>query len=144
MYELEKEIAGKYNKIIRDKIKIVDEISGRILEGRRYGDGLHQAIEAFAFRDVPLKGNLLLDPLPLERCCLRWGASRSGSGSGALGSYPTKRSAGCVQAPKLSRHHCALLSPASAAGKVHLEIESISVATPQASAGGSSETSILV
>ncbi len=29
-----------------DKIKIVDEISGRILEGRRYGDGLHQAIEA--------------------------------------------------------------------------------------------------
>ena len=29
-----------------NKIKIVDEISGRILEGRRYGDGLHQAIEA--------------------------------------------------------------------------------------------------
>ena len=28
------------------KIKIVDEISGRILGGRRYGDGLHQAIEA--------------------------------------------------------------------------------------------------
>ena len=29
-----------------NKIKIVDELSGRILEGRRYGDGLHQAIEA--------------------------------------------------------------------------------------------------
>ena len=28
------------------KIKIVDELTGRILEGRRYGDGLHQAIEA--------------------------------------------------------------------------------------------------
>ena len=29
-----------------DKIKIVDEFTGRILEGRRYSDGLHQAIEA--------------------------------------------------------------------------------------------------
>ena len=28
------------------KIKIVDEQTGRILEGRRYSDGLHQAIEA--------------------------------------------------------------------------------------------------
>ncbi len=27
-------------------IKIVDELTGRILEGRRYGDGLHQALEA--------------------------------------------------------------------------------------------------
>ena len=27
-------------------IKIIDELTGRILEGRRYGDGLHQAIEA--------------------------------------------------------------------------------------------------
>ncbi|NUM30805.1 MAG: preprotein translocase subunit SecA [Bacteroidetes bacterium] len=33
--------------IIQDgKIKIVDEQTGRILEGRRYSDGLHQAIEA--------------------------------------------------------------------------------------------------
>jgi len=33
--------------VIEDqKIKIIDEISGRILEGRRYADGLHQAIEA--------------------------------------------------------------------------------------------------
>ncbi len=29
-----------------NKIKIVDEQTGRILEGRRYSDGLHQAIEA--------------------------------------------------------------------------------------------------
>ncbi len=28
------------------QIQIVDEFTGRILEGRRYGDGLHQAIEA--------------------------------------------------------------------------------------------------
>ena len=28
------------------KIKIVDELTGRILEGRRFGDGLHQALEA--------------------------------------------------------------------------------------------------
>ncbi|MDC3039008.1 preprotein translocase subunit SecA [Candidatus Pelagibacter sp.] len=28
------------------KIKIVDELTGRILEGRRYSDGLHQALEA--------------------------------------------------------------------------------------------------
>ena len=29
-----------------NKIKIVDEQTGRILDGRRYSDGLHQAIEA--------------------------------------------------------------------------------------------------
>jgi preprotein translocase subunit SecA len=33
--------------IIQDsKVKIVDEQTGRIMEGRRYSDGLHQAIEA--------------------------------------------------------------------------------------------------
>ncbi|MBU3699441.1 MAG: preprotein translocase subunit SecA [Candidatus Kapabacteria bacterium] len=33
--------------VVQDgKIKIVDEFTGRILEGRRYSDGLHQAIEA--------------------------------------------------------------------------------------------------
>ena len=33
--------------IVKDNnIKIVDELTGRILEGRRFGDGLHQAIEA--------------------------------------------------------------------------------------------------
>jgi len=32
--------------LVDGKIKIVDEITGRILEGRRYADGLHQAIEA--------------------------------------------------------------------------------------------------
>ncbi len=32
--------------IIDNKIKIVDEQTGRIMEGRRYSDGLHQAIES--------------------------------------------------------------------------------------------------
>ena len=32
--------------IQEDKVKIVDEQTGRVLDGRRYSDGLHQAIEA--------------------------------------------------------------------------------------------------
>lgn len=32
--------------VMEDKVKIVDEQTGRIMEGRRYSDGLHQAIEA--------------------------------------------------------------------------------------------------
>ena len=33
--------------IVKDNtIKIIDELTGRILEGRRFGDGLHQALEA--------------------------------------------------------------------------------------------------
>jgi len=32
--------------VIDNKVKIVDEQTGRILEGRRYSDGLHQAIES--------------------------------------------------------------------------------------------------
>jgi preprotein translocase subunit SecA len=32
--------------IMDNKVKIVDEQTGRIMEGRRYSDGLHQAIEA--------------------------------------------------------------------------------------------------
>jgi preprotein translocase subunit SecA len=32
--------------IIEDQIKIVDEQTGRVMDGRRYSDGLHQAIEA--------------------------------------------------------------------------------------------------
>lgn len=32
--------------ILDGKVKIVDESTGRIMEGRRYSDGLHQAIEA--------------------------------------------------------------------------------------------------
>ena len=32
--------------VLNDEVKIVDEGTGRIMEGRRYSDGLHQAIEA--------------------------------------------------------------------------------------------------
>ncbi|MCK5677425.1 MAG: preprotein translocase subunit SecA, partial [Flavobacteriaceae bacterium] len=32
--------------LIEDQIKIVDEQTGRVMDGRRYSDGLHQAIEA--------------------------------------------------------------------------------------------------
>ena len=32
--------------LMDNKVKIVDEQTGRIMEGRRYSDGLHQAIEA--------------------------------------------------------------------------------------------------
>ena len=32
--------------LVEGKVKIVDEQTGRIMEGRRYSDGLHQAIEA--------------------------------------------------------------------------------------------------
>ena len=29
-----------------DKVVIIDEFTGRMMEGRRYSDGLHQALEA--------------------------------------------------------------------------------------------------
>ena len=32
--------------VVDDEVKIVDEFTGRIMEGRRYSDGLHQALEA--------------------------------------------------------------------------------------------------
>jgi preprotein translocase subunit SecA len=37
---------GKDYIIQDNSLKIVDELTGRILEGRRFGDGLHQALEA--------------------------------------------------------------------------------------------------
>jgi preprotein translocase subunit SecA len=37
---------GTQYVVIDNKVKIVDEQTGRIMEGRRYSDGLHQAIEA--------------------------------------------------------------------------------------------------
>jgi len=39
--------------IVKDgSLRIIDELTGRILEGRRYGDGLHQALEAKERIDV--------------------------------------------------------------------------------------------
>jgi preprotein translocase subunit SecA len=37
---------GKDYIVKEDNLKIIDELTGRILEGRRFGDGLHQALEA--------------------------------------------------------------------------------------------------
>ena len=37
---------GKDYIIQNESLKIIDELTGRILEGRRFGDGLHQALEA--------------------------------------------------------------------------------------------------
>ena len=37
---------GKDYIIQDEELKIIDELTGRILEGRRFGDGLHQALEA--------------------------------------------------------------------------------------------------
>jgi len=37
---------GKDYIIQNSALKIIDELTGRILEGRRFGDGLHQALEA--------------------------------------------------------------------------------------------------
>ena len=46
--------------IVKDGIlKIIDELTGRILEGRRYGDGLHQALEAKEKIDVQLENQTL-------------------------------------------------------------------------------------
>ena len=39
-------LKGKDYIVQEDTLKIIDELTGRILEGRRFGDGLHQALEA--------------------------------------------------------------------------------------------------
>ena len=46
--------------IVKDgTLKIIDELTGRILEGRRYGDGLHQALEAKEGIDVQAENQTL-------------------------------------------------------------------------------------
>jgi len=46
--------------IVKDNsLKIIDELTGRILEGRRYGDGLHQALEAKEKIDVQVENQTL-------------------------------------------------------------------------------------
>ncbi len=37
----------------QDKVVIIDEFTGRMMEGRRYSDGLHQALEAKEHVDRP-------------------------------------------------------------------------------------------
>jgi len=46
--------------IVKDGVlKIIDELTGRILEGRRFGDGLHQALEAKEKVDVQAENQTL-------------------------------------------------------------------------------------
>jgi preprotein translocase subunit SecA len=46
--------------IVQDRtLKIIDELTGRILEGRRFGDGLHQALEAKERIDVQAENQTL-------------------------------------------------------------------------------------
>jgi preprotein translocase subunit SecA len=46
--------------IVKDEsLKIIDELTGRILEGRRFGDGLHQALEAKENIDVQAENQTL-------------------------------------------------------------------------------------
>ncbi len=46
--------------IVKDNsLKIIDELTGRILEGRRFGDGLHQALEAKEKIDVQAENQTL-------------------------------------------------------------------------------------
>ena len=45
--------------VVDGKVKIIDELTGRILEGRRYGDGLHQSIEAKENLEVMLENQTL-------------------------------------------------------------------------------------
>ncbi len=46
--------------IVQDgMIKIIDELTGRILEGRRFGDGLHQALEAKERVDIQSENHTL-------------------------------------------------------------------------------------
>ncbi len=50
---------GKDYIIQNNVLKIIDELTGRILEGRRFGDGLHQALEAKEKIDIQAENQTL-------------------------------------------------------------------------------------
>jgi preprotein translocase subunit SecA len=50
---------GKDYIVKEGTLKIIDELTGRILEGRRYGDGLHQALEAKEKVDIQVENQTL-------------------------------------------------------------------------------------
>ena len=52
-------VKGKDYIIQQGYLKIVDELTGRILEGRRFGDGLHQALEAKEKLEIQLENQTL-------------------------------------------------------------------------------------
>ena len=50
---------GKDYIVQENDLKIIDELTGRILEGRRFGDGLHQALEAKEKIDIKVENQTL-------------------------------------------------------------------------------------
>ena len=50
---------GKDYIVQDNSLKIIDELTGRILEGRRFGDGLHQALEAKEKIDIQAENQTL-------------------------------------------------------------------------------------
>ncbi len=50
--------------VVKKKVLIVDQFTGRTMEGRRYSDGLHQAIEAKEGVQSRMKPKQWLDHLP--------------------------------------------------------------------------------
>ena len=64
-----------------DQVLIVDEFTGRIMPGRRYSDGLHQAIEAKEHVKVKRERARLWLPLPsrTSSTCLRRSAGMTGT-----------------------------------------------------------------
>ncbi len=50
---------GKDYIVQQENLKIIDELTGRILEGRRFGDGLHQALEAKERLEIQLENQTL-------------------------------------------------------------------------------------
>ena len=51
--------------IVKDgKVVIIDEFTGRMMEGRRYSDGLHQALEAKEGVEADRESDARLDHLP--------------------------------------------------------------------------------
>jgi preprotein translocase subunit SecA len=50
---------GRDYIVKENSLKIIDELTGRILEGRRFGDGLHQALEAKEKIDVQAENQTL-------------------------------------------------------------------------------------
>jgi preprotein translocase subunit SecA len=52
-------VKGKDYIIQQEHLKIIDELTGRILEGRRFGDGLHQALEAKEKLEIQLENQTL-------------------------------------------------------------------------------------
>ena len=50
---------GRDYIVKENSLKIIDELTGRILEGRRYGDGLHQSLEAKERIDIQIENQTL-------------------------------------------------------------------------------------